>query len=248
LVDLVEALSAHTRAARVLAGVTRAQPGPGLCFCLLGPFQVWQAGPLTGGQPLDLGPLSQRVVLGMLTARHGRSVDQLTVADVLWGEHPPRSGARMVQAYASRLRRALEPGCEPGSRVRRIVTTPGGFQLRLGADQIDLLIFRRWMAEARRRRSHGETALAFAACLQAATYWRGRPFADLTRLRRLPEVRAIEAEVTAAVLEGAELARALGQAGQMTAALREVSSWHPGDAAVQAALTQTLRAAGEVPA
>jgi DNA-binding SARP family transcriptional activator/DNA-binding XRE family transcriptional regulator len=220
--------------------VRHARAAPTLRFGVLGPFEVWRA-----GQPLDVGPLSQRVVLGMLAARLGENVDQDTVADMLWGEHPPRSGAQIIYTYASRLRRTLEPGGRPGSRTSLIVTTPRGYQLRIGPDQADLLIFRRWLDESRQLRRRGETSPAYAACLKALSLWRGRPFTDIPRLRRLPEVTAIEAEMTAGVLEATGLACELNRAGQMIPALREISSWDPFNGAVQAALIRALAAAGE---
>lgn len=220
--------------------VRNARTAPTLYFGMLGPFEVWRA-----GQPLDIGPISQRVVLGTLAARHGQGVDQDTVAQVLWGQQPPRSGAQTIRTYASRLRRMLEPGSGPASPTSLIATTPRGYQLRIGPDQVDLLIFRRRLAEAQRLRRCGQTSLAYAACLEALSLWRGRPFADIPRLRHLPEVKAIEAEMTSAVLEGAELACALRRAGQMIAALREVSSWDPFNREVQAALIRTLTLAGE---
>jgi DNA-binding SARP family transcriptional activator/DNA-binding XRE family transcriptional regulator len=213
--------------------IRHAREAASLCFGVLGPFEVWRA-----GQRLDLGPASQRVVLGTLTARHGQSVDQQAVAGILWGEHPPRSGAQVIAAYTGRLRRILEPGAAPGTPTKLIVTTTRGYQLCIGSDQADLLIFRRWLARSRRLRHLGETSLAFAACLKALSLWRGRPFADLPRLRQLPEVAAVEAEMTAAVLEGAELAAALGRADQMIPALREVSAWDPVNGAVRAALAR----------
>jgi len=58
------------------------------------------------------------------------------------------------------------------------------------------------------------------------------------------EVAAIEAEMTAAVVEGAQLARELGRAELMVAALHEVSGWDPANGAVQEALARTLAATG----
>jgi DNA-binding SARP family transcriptional activator/DNA-binding XRE family transcriptional regulator len=220
--------------------IRHAREAPTLCFGVLGPFEVWRA-----GQPLDVGSVSQRIVLGMLTARHGETVGRLAVADLLWDGHPPSTGAQVIHTYTSRLRRVLEPGGKPGARTSLIVTTQGGYRLRIGPDQADLLNFRRWLAESGRLRRRGETSQAFAACLKALSLWRGRPFADLPRLRRLPEVTAIEAEMTAAVLEAAGLACELGRAKQMITALREVHSWDPFDGAVQAALLRALVSAGE---
>jgi DNA-binding SARP family transcriptional activator len=51
----------------------------------------------------------------------------------LWGERPPRSAAKTVQAYVSALRRVLPTAA--------IETAPGGYRLCLTPDQVDAVRF-----------------------------------------------------------------------------------------------------------
>lgn len=234
-------LGAITSALNISADeIRQARAAPVLYIQTLGPLKAWHA-----GRPLDLGPVRQCILLGILAARCGESVAQDVLADMLWGHRPPHSWAGVIHTYVSRLRRILEPGCRPGSRTKVIVTTSRGYQLRLGTNQLDYLVFRRWLAESRDLRQDGDAFRAFACYQKALSHWHGHPFADLIRLRCQPEVAALASELAAAVLECADLACALGQARPMIGPLREINSWDPFNGAAQAQLIRTLIAAGE---
>ena len=68
---------------------------------MLGPLEV-------DGGVIALGP-RDRAALEVLVLRHGVPVRAETVADALWGEHPPPSSAKVVQGCVVRLRKALGP-------------------------------------------------------------------------------------------------------------------------------------------
>ena len=69
---------------------------------LLGPLEV-----RLGDGPIELGPRKQRAVLAMLALKPGRTVAADHLAEGLWGDESPPSGAKMVQLYVSHLRRLL---------------------------------------------------------------------------------------------------------------------------------------------
>jgi len=119
---------------------------------ILGPLEV-----LEGGRALELGGAKQRAVLAMLAlnANHAVSLDQLS--EGLWEEQPPDSARKALQVYASQLRKVLGRD--------RLQTTGGGYLLRVGDDELDLLRFERL-------RDDGEIEAALAL-------WRGEPLADL---------------------------------------------------------------------
>ncbi len=79
-------------------------------FRVLGPITVIGA----DGVALDIGPLQQRSVLALCLLASPRPVTVARIIDALWDEGPPASAVNTVQAYISKLRRALEP-----SRSRR---------------------------------------------------------------------------------------------------------------------------------
>ena len=76
-----------------------------------------------------------RVVLAALTVRPGEGVTADGLADLLWGDDPPASAAKVVQGCVVRLRKLL------GSHA--IETTPDGYRLTVPMDQIDAQRFER---------------------------------------------------------------------------------------------------------
>ena len=71
---------------------------------MLGATEVWLDGHL-----LDLGAHKPRAVLAALALSGGRAVSPDSLADLVWGEHPPDGMAGTLQAYVSGLRRVIEP-------------------------------------------------------------------------------------------------------------------------------------------
>ena len=80
----------------------------------------------------------------------GRPVTKDQLAERLWEGAPPQSWLTTLEAYVSKLRRALAPGVP----VRRsvVVTTSGGYRLDDERVSVDLIVFadavRRWEREA----------------------------------------------------------------------------------------------------
>ena len=138
---------------------------------LLGPLEV-----RLGDGPIDLGPRKQRAVLAMLALKPGRTVAADHLAEGLWGDESPPSGAKMVQLYVSHLRRLL------GDNGVRIVTHGRGYELQLTNGEVDVVLAERLLDEQRPR--------------DALALWRGQPLADLAEepfaaaeIRRLEELR-----------------------------------------------------------
>src|SRR5690242_5941056 len=106
---------------------------------LLGAVEV-----LLDGRPVDVGHARQRCVLVALLAEPGQPVPADVVLDRVWADHPPRRGRDALSGYVSRLRHALAATGEVD-----IVRHQGGYLLRADPDAVDLVRFRRLMAEAR---------------------------------------------------------------------------------------------------
>ena len=62
------------------------------------------------GVDLDMGPPKSRLVLAALALNHGEPVTVSRLVDVVWGEDPPGTAAKILQGYVSRLRKALGAG------------------------------------------------------------------------------------------------------------------------------------------
>src|SRR4051794_39049404 len=94
-------------------------------FRILGPLDVHGdhgAVPLGGGKP--------RAVLAVLLLHSNEAVSAERLALALWGEDAPAAAAKTVQVHVSRLRKALgDPGL--------VETTPAGYRLRVGPDELD---------------------------------------------------------------------------------------------------------------
>ena len=91
--------------------------GHGLSFGVLGPLEVER-----DGRAVAVGGPKERLVLAVLLAGAGTVVSVDALVDAVWGERPPRTAERTIQAYIARLRRALEPRHRPGGTPTVIVT------------------------------------------------------------------------------------------------------------------------------
>lgn len=125
-------------------------------------------GPLTL-QGVTLSP-RERVVLSVLVLRAGRPVTIGALADALWGDEPPGTWQKQLQASISRLRAAI-------GRTT-ITTTPGAYTLRIDPDTVDAERFERFAASAREH-LHDDPTRAVDASERALALWRGTPYADL---------------------------------------------------------------------
>src|SRR4051812_34160022 len=96
--------------------------GKGLFFAGLGPGRAW-----LGGREVDVGSPQQRVVLAALLLRRGRPVTVAELVDAVWGDEPPPAAVSVLRTYASRLRRALEPGRGAGEAPRVVVSVANGY-------------------------------------------------------------------------------------------------------------------------
>ncbi|WP_433058025.1 BTAD domain-containing putative transcriptional regulator [Dactylosporangium sp. CS-033363] len=100
---------------------------------ILGPLEVVSP----AGAPIDLGTPKQRAVVALLATRPGRVVPVQTLVDELWAEEPPERAIASLQAYVSRIRRALEPGRAARDRAAVLVSRAPGYLLDLPPAAVD---------------------------------------------------------------------------------------------------------------
>jgi hypothetical protein len=110
-----------------------------------------------GGEPLDVGSAKCRAVLATLALSVGEAVPVSRLADVVWGEDPPRTADKTLQGYVARLRKGL------GGET--IVRTGTAYRLDLDPDRVDVARFRRLLVA-------GDVDGALAT-------WTGTPLAGL---------------------------------------------------------------------
>ncbi len=196
---------------------------------VLGPVTVWRDGhEVVAGQPRQLA------VLGVLASRANRVVSRGELVDAVWGDQPPASVDNGIYTYVAGLRRVLEPDRprRDPERSRRaparlLVSSGGGYLLRLGPDGLDASEFEESLGRSRELRSSGDLRGAARVVDEALALWRGQPFAgvpgpfaEAERLR-LTELRTTAAE------ERADLMLAEGQAAAAVPELTTLVAEHP---------------------
>jgi DNA-binding SARP family transcriptional activator len=156
-----------------------------------------------GGTVVDLGGSRQRAVLAILLLHRGEPVAVDRLVDQLYGERPPRTAVKSLQAHISRLRRALGDG--------RLQTGGGGYALALAPGELDADRFAALIDEGRRAATNGETDAAARAFDEALALWRGPPFGELryedfvqAELARLEELRwsCVEERIDVGLAQG----------------------------------------------
>jgi DNA-binding SARP family transcriptional activator len=152
-------------------------------FRLLGPVEA-----AADGDPLPLPVGKPRALLARLLLDTNRVVPAEALVDSLWGEEPPASAYKLVQAYVSQLRKSLPPGTietrPPGYVVRRAATDVARFEaLAAEADET--------ADPARRAELLGRALRLFRGTPLAE--FRDEPFAR-TVARRLAELRVAALE------------------------------------------------------
>jgi YVTN family beta-propeller protein len=188
-------------------------------FRLLGPLEVED-----NGRPLVLGSAKQRALLAILLLHANEVVSRDRLIDELWGEQPPASAPHSLEVYVSRLRKTLQPdGAE-----RMLVTRPGGYLLRLEADQLDLARFERLVEDGRRALDAGNYERASGRLAEALALWRGPALGDLAYEPFAGrEVERLEEQRLAALEERIEADLALGRDGVLVGELESLSGKHP---------------------
>ena len=210
----------------------------GLSVQLLGPVRAWRA-----GAAVDVGAARRRAVFAVLAVRAGQAVSRDELIGGVWGDSPPATAGASLYTYVSGLRRAFEPQRSKRSAAEVIVSTGGGYSLRVDPDCLDVHRFERHRSRAQALAGE-HPARALAELDRALALWRGDalhdvpgPFAEAQRARLL-ELRL------ATVERRAELALALGRHADVVAGLADLAAEHPVREGLHALLVTALHRAG----
>lgn len=187
-------------------------------FCLLGPLLVRR-----GGALVQIPPGKQRVLLAALLVRANQMVSLDELAKALWGNDPPPSACATLRNYVKRLRKALTDSSE--SRIR---TLPGGYLIRVGANELDMIRFETLLSGARDAARRDCWDRAAEQLHVALSFWRGEPLADVPSdwlaWREVPRLAEMRLQATEARVE-ADMR--LGRHGDVIAELRQLVEAHP---------------------
>jgi DNA-binding SARP family transcriptional activator len=182
---------------------------------LFGAVAAWR-----GADPVQLGPAQQRAVFALL-ALAGRPVPRDELARGLWGDNPPRHAANVIQTHVKHLRHAVDPGRAARAPSDVLARAGDGYLLRIAAEDVDALRFRRLVADARAARRAGTHDELFRYAEEALRLWQGPPATDLPVLAEHPMVTTLTEERWLLVSWFAEAALRRGTPGEALAVVEE---------------------------
>jgi len=197
--------------------------GPAIEFRILGPLEV-----LNAGRRIEVEGPKQRALLAILLIRANEVVSQDALIDGLWGETPPATAAKTLQAHVSRLRKTLDGDSAEPAPGSLLETRGHGYLLRVEPGRLDAETFRSLLEAARVAGARGDLEQAAEGLREALALWRGAPLADFTydafartEIARLEELRL------AALEERVEADLRLGRHAELIAELEALVGRNP---------------------
>jgi YVTN family beta-propeller protein len=191
-------------------------------FRILGPLEVRD-----GERPIEIGGRKPRALLAVLLLHANEVVSTDVLIDELWGETPPATAAKTLQAHVSRLRKTLGGDAESNSGGR-VETRGQGYLLRVASGELDAEAFRTMLEASRGALADGDPESAADGIRDALALWRGRPLADFAyesfaqaEIARLDELRLAAKE------EWIEAQLALGRHAELVPELKTLVSANP---------------------
>jgi len=201
-------------------------------FGILGLLEV-----SSDGRPLTIGPGKESALLAVLLLHANEPVSTDALIEKLWESDRPANAAKTVQVYVSRLRKQLDDG--------RLLTTPGGYFLRVEEDELDAARFEGLTAEGRRALERASMREAAERLERALALWRGPPLADFRfDAFAQDEIRRLEDLHDAAVADRFDALLAVGQAEALLPELEALTRARPLDERLQGQLMLCLYRCG----
>lgn len=183
-------------------------------FGILGPLAVVG----DDGREIAVAGRMPRALLAVLLLHANEVILSDRLVEELWAGEPPTSGIKGLQVHVSRLRHSLA-AAGSDSVEERLVTTAGGYLLKIAADELDVDRCERRIAEGRALVTAGRLEQGLEAFGEALALWRGpvlsefqyEPFAQAD-IARLGELRAavLEERIAVELMLGGE-AQVLGE-------------------------------------
>ncbi|MBP0458772.1 AfsR/SARP family transcriptional regulator [Streptomyces montanisoli] len=159
-----------------------------------------------------------RVLVVALLLRAGRVVENERLAEWLWGGKQPANPRATLHTYVRRLRVLL-------GDHDIVVTSPHGYRIDVGEDELDLGRFRRLARAAHDTAGLEERARLLAECMDA---WRGSPLADVpSDALRQDELAPLEDERLTVLESYFETELGLGRHAQLVKELRTAAMDNP---------------------
>ena len=183
-------------------------------FRILGPLEI-----ADDGRPVAVEGHKPRALLAILLVHANEVVPPDRLIDELWGEAPPPTASKTLQAHISRLRKSLDGTLETRGR---------GYVLRVEPGRLDAHAFEELLEQGRRQLAGGHPAAAHDSLEQALGLWRGPALADFAyepfaqaEIARLDELQR------GALEERVEADLQLGRHAELLGELRSLVARHP---------------------
>lgn len=134
---------------------------------VLGPLEV-----RANGSPVNLGGRQRQLVLAILLANARETTSTERLIDEVWGDSPPDSARKTIQAHVAHLRRAL-------NAEKEVLEPSGdGYVLTPDSERVDSARFERGVQEARQI-AESDPGEAAGILERALGLFRGSPYAGL---------------------------------------------------------------------
>jgi predicted ATPase/DNA-binding SARP family transcriptional activator len=133
---------------------------------VLGPVRV-----TSQGARIASPRTKERALLAALAVRADHAVPLETLSTALWGDHPPQTAARTLQAHVAHLRHDLGGGV--------IVREGFGYRLALPPEAVDAVRLEGLVVSGETALRDGDAACAGRWFREAEALWRGEPLTDL---------------------------------------------------------------------
>ncbi|QFY07355.1 hypothetical protein GBF35_12255 [Nonomuraea phyllanthi] len=199
----------------------------------------------SGGAPLRIAAPKQRTLLAMLLTHAGHAVPVSSLVSEVWDQRPPASAVANLRTYLMRLRHLLSSTGRPDSE--RLVTSDGGYLLKIEPAEFDLFQFETLSARARRSKERGDLETAHGEYARALALWRGTAVEDVPLG---PALRGVSAHLTALYLntveDFTEVEFALGRHAAAAERLRALAVRHPLREGLRARIMVALYRCGDV--
>jgi DNA-binding SARP family transcriptional activator/Tfp pilus assembly protein PilF len=188
-------------------------------FGILGPLEV-----VGDGQRLPVSRPREQRVLAALLLDAGRVVPLDRLVDALFEDRPPDTAAKQVRNCVSALRQRFAAA---GAADELIATTPVGYTIRIGAEDLDATVFAHRLARARHAADAGRLDEAVAATRSALALWRGPALAGIGGRRIEAAAAGLNEQRLTALEQCLSYELALGRGTELVAELSELVTEYP---------------------
>jgi DNA-binding SARP family transcriptional activator len=184
-------------------------------FRVLGPLEIDCA-----GQSIQITSSRQRVVLCLLLMAANQVVTVDRLIDGVWDERPPSSARSQIQICISALRRLI-------GTPDIIETSPAGYRIRIGPDQVDSGVLDSKLLSARAALSCGDLRTALEGFDAALGLWRGPPLAGVRGRAVAALASRLEERRITMIEDRIDTLLGLGAHRELTEELVALTSSHP---------------------